>query len=62
VQPGDRVIWLTHERIPGLMEGMTMAFEAVNRETLRSLTPGDSVQCTRAVQDGRLQIVAIHKE
>jgi Cu/Ag efflux protein CusF len=62
VQPGPGVVWLTHGDIPGLMEGMTMPFEAASGRLLAGLSPGDRVRFTLKQQDGRLLVVAIEKE
>jgi len=43
VQRGQGVLWLTHEAIPGLMEGMTMPFEAADEKLLDGLAPGDAM-------------------
>jgi Cu/Ag efflux protein CusF len=55
-------VWLTHGDIPGLMEGMTMPFEAADARLLAGLSPGDRVRFTLKHQDGRLRLVAIEKE
>ena len=62
VQPGQGVVWLTHEEVPDLMEGMTMPFQAASEKVLEGLSPGDPVQFTLKAQDGRLLVVAIRKE
>ncbi len=62
VQRGQGVLWLTHETIPGLMEGMTMPFEAADEKLLDGLAPGDAVRFTLRAQNARLLVVAIEKE
>ena len=62
VQPGPGVVWLTHEDIPDLMEGMTMPFYTASEKLLEGLSPGDPVRFTLKAQDGRLLVVAITKE
>jgi Cu/Ag efflux protein CusF len=53
---------ITHGRIPGLMAGMTMGFEAADPSLLRSLAPGDRVRFTLRQEGGRLLLVGIEKE
>lgn len=55
-------IFLTHETIPGLMEGMTMGFEVADPRVLDGLRPGDRVRFTLAEQGSRLLVVAIERE
>jgi Cu/Ag efflux protein CusF len=55
-------IFLTHESIPGLMEGMTMGFQTANGAILDGLAPGDRVLFTVQMKDNRLVVVAIQKE
>jgi Cu/Ag efflux protein CusF len=62
VQRSQGVVWLTHEAIPGLMEGMTMPFEAEREQLLDGLAPGDPVRFTLRQQGSRLLVVAIEKE
>lgn len=62
VQRNQGVIWLTHEALPGLMEGMTMPFEAEREQLLDGLAPGDPVRFTLRQQGSRLLVVAIDKE
>lgn len=62
VQRSQGVIWLTHEALPGLMEGMTMPFEAEREQLLDGLAPGDPVRFTLRQQGSRLLVVAIEKE
>jgi Cu/Ag efflux protein CusF len=62
VQRKAGVIWLTHEDVPDLMEGMTMPFQAASEELLDGLSPGDPVRFTLKAEDGRLVVTAIRKE
>ena len=62
VQRSQGVVWLTHEAIPGLMEGMTMPFEADREQLLDGLAPGDAVRFTLRPEGTRLLVVAIEKE
>ncbi len=58
----QQVVFLTHEAIPGLMEGMTMAFEAAEPAVLDGLAPGDRVVFTLEQRGGRTVVVRIEKE
>jgi Cu/Ag efflux protein CusF len=60
--PQMGAVYITHETIPGLMEGMTMGFEAEDTKILDGLTPGDPVRFTLAQKGERLVLVAIEKE
>jgi Cu/Ag efflux protein CusF len=62
VQRSQGVIWLTHEALPGLMDGMTMAFEAEREQLLDGLAPGDPVRFVLRQQGSRLLVVGIDKE
>jgi Cu/Ag efflux protein CusF len=62
VQRSQGVIWLTHEALPGLMEGMTMPFETEREQLLDGLAPGDPVRFTLRQQGSRLLVVGIDKE
>jgi len=62
VQRTQGVIWLTHEALPGLMDGMTMPFETEREQLLDGLGPGDPVRFTLRQQGTRLLVVAIDKE
>jgi Cu/Ag efflux protein CusF len=55
-------IFLTHEAIPGLMEGMTMGFQTAGSAILDGLAPGDRVLFTVEMRDSRLLVVGIQKE
>jgi Cu/Ag efflux protein CusF len=55
-------VFLTHESIPGLMEGMTMGFQTAGGAILDGLAPGDRVLFTVEMKDNRLVVVSIQKE
>jgi Cu/Ag efflux protein CusF len=55
-------VFLTHEAIPGLMEGMTMGFQTAGGVILDGLAPGDRVLFTVELRDSRLVVVGIQKE
>jgi Cu/Ag efflux protein CusF len=55
-------VFLTHESIPGLMEGMTMGFQTAGGAILDGLAPGDRVLFTVEMRDNRLVVVGIQKE
>jgi Cu/Ag efflux protein CusF len=61
VIPQLGAIFLTHEAMPGLMDPMTMGFEADNPKLLDGLAPGDPVRFTVRKDGERLVIVAIEK-
>jgi Cu/Ag efflux protein CusF len=61
VAPEINRLFIDHEDIPGLMEAMTMAFEAADPQLLNSLTPGDVVRFTLERRDQKLFLVAISK-
>jgi Cu/Ag efflux protein CusF len=58
----QNALFLTHEAIPGLMEGMTMGFQTVGGVILDGLAPGDRVLFTLEMRDGRVLVVGIQKE
>jgi Cu/Ag efflux protein CusF len=62
VLPQGAAIFITHETIPGLMEGMTMGFEAEDPKILDGLGPGDPVRFTLAQKGARLYLVAVERE
>ncbi len=59
--PEQRVIFITHETIPGLMPGMTMGFEVADPRVLNRLTPGDPIRFTLQERGSRVVVVAIEK-
>jgi len=46
VFPQKKLLYLTHEDIPGLMPSMTMGFRMEDPKVTRGLVPGDRVQFT----------------
>jgi Cu/Ag efflux protein CusF len=58
----QNAVFLTHEAIPGLMEGMTMGFQTAGGVILDGLAPGDRVLFTVEMRDNRLLVVGIQKE
>jgi Cu/Ag efflux protein CusF len=54
-------IFLTHEAMPGLMQGMTMGFEVEDPKILDGLAPGDPVRFTVRRDGDRLVLVTIEK-
>ena len=61
VVPQGGTVFLTHEAMPGLMEAMTMGFEAEDPTILNGLTPGDPVRFTVRKDGERLVLVSIEK-
>ncbi len=62
VVPKLGAIFLTHEAMPGLMEAMTMGFEAEDPKLLDGLAPGDPVRFTVRKDGERLVLVTIEKQ
>jgi Cu/Ag efflux protein CusF len=62
VIPKLGAIFLTHEAMPGLMEAMTMGFEAADPKLLDGLAPGDAVRFTVRRDAERLVLVMIEKQ
>jgi Cu/Ag efflux protein CusF len=54
-------VFLTHEALPGLMDAMTMGFEADDPKLLDGLAPGDPVRFTVRREGEKLVLVAIEK-
>ena len=46
VFPQKKLLFLTHEDVPGLMPSMTMGFRMEDPKVARGLVPGDRVQFT----------------
>ncbi|HYL79912.1 MAG TPA: copper-binding protein, partial [Candidatus Acidoferrum sp.] len=46
MSPQKKLLYLTHEEIPGLMPSMTMGFHMEDPRITRGLVPGDQVQFT----------------
>jgi len=61
VLPQAGAVFITHEAIPGLMQAMTMGFEAEDPKILDGLTPGDPVRFTVREKGERIFLVAIEK-
>ena len=61
VIPKLGAIFLTHEAMPGLMDGMTMGFETDDPKLLNGLAPGDAVRFTVRRDGERLVLIAIEK-
>jgi Cu/Ag efflux protein CusF len=61
IAPDINRIFIDHREIPGLMEGMTMAFEPEDPKLLAGLAPGDHVRFTLRKKGERLIVVAIEK-
>jgi Cu/Ag efflux protein CusF len=61
VIPKLGAIFLTHEAMPGLMDAMTMGFEADDPKLLDGLAPGDPVRFTVRKDGERLVVVSIEK-
>jgi protein SCO1 len=51
IDASRRTMTVSHERIPGLMEAMTMPFEVRDASELRGLVPGAVVEFTLVVSD-----------
>jgi Cu/Ag efflux protein CusF len=61
VVPSARIVVLTHEALPGLMQGMTMPFQADDPKLLDGLQPGDPVRFSVHWDGNRIVLVAIEK-
>ncbi|HEY7138585.1 MAG TPA: copper-binding protein [Methylomirabilota bacterium] len=61
VIPKLGAVFLTHEAMPGLMDAMTMGFEADDPKLLDGLAPGDRVRFTVRRDGERLVLVMIEK-
>ena len=61
VIPKLGAVFITHEAMPGLMDAMTMGFEADAPQMLDGLGPGDPVRFTVRKDGERLVLVAIEK-
>jgi Cu/Ag efflux protein CusF len=60
--PTQSALFVTHEAVPELMEGMTMGFEVADARLLDGLQPGDAIRFTLRQEGQRLRIVAVQKE
>lgn len=61
VLPRLGAVFITHEAIPGLMQGMTMGFETEDPKILDGLAPGDPVRFILREKGERIVLVAIEK-
>jgi len=61
VIPKLGAVFLTHEALPGLMDAMTMGFEAEDPKILDGLAPGDFVRFTVRRDGEKLVLVMIEK-
>ena len=62
VFPEKKLLYLTHEDIPGLMPSMTMGFLAKDPELTQGLLPGDRVQFTVEKTGKDYVAIALRKE
>ncbi|HSB71591.1 MAG TPA: copper-binding protein [Candidatus Methylomirabilis sp.] len=62
VLPQRKLIYLTHEDIPGVMPSMTMGFRTEDPKLTRGLVPGDQVQFTVQRTGNEFAVVALRKE
>lgn len=62
VAPEQQLVLITHEDIPGLMIGMTMAFRTDDSKLLKGLTPGDRIEFTLRETTPQVVVVSIRKE
>jgi Cu/Ag efflux protein CusF len=62
VFPQRKLLYLTHEDIPGLMPSMTMGFRAEDPRLTRGLVPGDQVEFTVQKTGEAYVVVALRKE
>jgi Cu/Ag efflux protein CusF len=62
VFPQKKLLYLTHEDIPGMMPSMTMGFLAEDPKLTRGLVPGDQVQFTVQKTGREYVVIALRKE
>jgi len=62
VSPEMKLIFVTHEEIPGVMGPMTMGFRMDDSKLSRGLNPGDRIQFTLKETGNELVLVALRKE
>ncbi len=62
VFPERKLLYLTHEDIPGLMPSMTMGFTTEDPKLTRGLVPGDRVQFTVQKTGKDYLVIALRKE
>ena len=60
VDPERRTVTIDHEDIPGLMKGMTMTFEVVDRTILEDVSSGQAIDFRVKKDGGRYVITEIH--
>lgn len=60
--PNERLLVITHDRLPGLMGSMTMAFRVADPRLTEGVTPGDRVEFTVVKAGGDLILVALRKQ
>ena len=51
IDPASRTFFVSHEKIVGLMDAMTMPFEVRDAKEIESLAPGAIVEFTLVVDD-----------
>jgi Cu/Ag efflux protein CusF len=61
VVPKLGAVFLTHEAMPGLMDAMTMGFEAEDPKIIEGLVPGDPVRFTVRRDGEKLVLIMIEK-
>jgi Cu/Ag efflux protein CusF len=62
VSPQKKLLYLTHEDIPGVMPSMTMGFRTEDPRLARGLAPGDQVQFTVQRTGEGFTVIALRKE
>jgi Cu/Ag efflux protein CusF len=62
VFPQKKLIYLTHEDIPGVMPSMTMGFHTQDVKLTRGLVAGDQVQFTVQKTGREYAVIALRKE
>ena len=62
VFPQKRLLYLTHEDIPGLMPSMTMGFRTEDPRLTRGLVPGDRVRFTVQKIGKEFVLIALRRE
>jgi len=62
VFPQKRLLYLTHEDIPGLMPSMTMGFVTEDPRLTAGLAPGDRVNFTVQKRGNDYRVIALQKE
>jgi Cu(I)/Ag(I) efflux system protein CusF len=62
VFPEKKLLYLTHEDIPGLMPSMTMGFRTAEPGLVRGLAPGDRVLFTVEKTGKDYVVIALRKE